>query len=89
MAPATLAAIDWTQAQVVVVFSRSWDPRTSFQAPKPLASWWEKLYDFVPDATPGEARSLVPFRLDAGFSRRGQWVQIYVNPALPRTLNSP
>jgi hypothetical protein len=89
MAPATLAAIDWSKAQIVVVFSRNWDPRRHSSPVSALTEMWEKLYDFLPDATPEEARARVPFPIEATFNRRGQWVEVYVNPILPRIPHRP
>src|SRR5262249_31341246 len=59
--PGTVAGIDWSKVQIVVVFSRKWDSGTRFLPFKGLAAWWERLYDYVPDVTPDEARSRLPF----------------------------
>jgi hypothetical protein len=83
LAPATLAALDWKRTQIVVVFSRNWDPSFNLMHYNPLSRFWEHLYDFQPAATMEEARARIPFPIDAHFSRRGQWVDIYVNPEVP------
>jgi 4-amino-4-deoxy-L-arabinose transferase-like glycosyltransferase len=84
----TIGALDWSKAQIVVVFSRTWDPRLSLMHLGFLRNVWSRFYNFQPAATMEEARSLIPFPIDAHFSRRGQWVDIYVNPNLP-TVASP
>lgn len=89
MTPETIAGIDWSRAQIVVVFSRNWDPRRSGMRLAGLAGVWEKLYDFIPNATAEEARARVPFPAEASFNRRGQWVDVYVNPELPRIPHRP
>lgn len=89
MTAETIAGIEWSTAQIVVVFSRSWDPRTSVLRTGPLAGMWERIYGFIPNATPEEARARIPFPNEASFARRGQWVDIYVNPDLPRIPHRP
>jgi hypothetical protein len=74
----TLGAIDWSKAEVVVVFSRNWEPSIRI----PVVRFWERLYDVVPAASEAEARSRIPFPAEASFMRRGQWVDVYANPAL-------
>ena len=61
----------------------------SLAARSPSASFWDGLYGFVPNVTPEESRARVPFPVEAAFTRRGQWVDIYVNPDLPRLTASP
>lgn len=89
MTAQTIAGIDWNKAQIVVVFSRTWDPRSSVLQAEPLVRVWERIYGFIPNATPGEARARIPFPNEASFVRRGQWVDIYVNPDLPRIPHRP
>lgn len=84
MSPSTLAAIDWNKAQIVVVFSRDWEPEWNITRLRPFNGMWRNLYGFVPGATAEESRARVPFPVDATFQRRGQWVDVYVNPDLPR-----
>jgi hypothetical protein len=89
MSLASISAIDWRKAQIVVVFSRSWDPRGSFAGALPFRGLLDRLYGFVPNVTQEEARARVPFPVEATFQRRGQWVDIYVNPDLPRIPHRP
>ena len=80
----TLDSLDWTKVQILMVFSRNWDPPLNLMRLAPLRTLWQSYYDFVPNVTPEEARARVPFPLDQTFTRGGQWVEIYVNPDLPR-----
>lgn len=74
----TLGGIDWGKADVVVVFSRNWDPGWSVKlAPR----FWERVYGYAPTVTEEEARAKSPYPAEASFERRGQWVEVYVNPA--------
>ena len=75
--------------QILVVFSRNWDPEINLMRLRPAAEVLGSHYDFVPNATPEEARARVPFPVDQTFKRRGQWVDIYVNPDLPRIPHQP
>jgi 4-amino-4-deoxy-L-arabinose transferase-like glycosyltransferase len=83
LAPATLSALDWTKTQIVIVFSRNWDPPFNLMHLAPLRSFWEQFYNFQPGASLQEARARIPFPVEAHFSRRGQWVDIFVNPDIP------
>jgi hypothetical protein len=89
MSTETLESLDWKKAQIVVVFSRNWDPKINFMRLNALLKFWQNHYDFVPNATPEEARARVPFSVDRTFTRGGQWVQIYVNPDLSTIAHHP
>jgi hypothetical protein len=75
----TLDSIDWSEVQVLVAFSRTWNPRISAMHFGPLAKLWRDCYGYVANATRKEARAHVPLPLEAHFERRGQWVDVYVN----------
>jgi hypothetical protein len=89
LSAATLESLDWRQVQIVVVFSLNWEPEINLMRLNPLLKFWESHYDFVPNATSEEARARIPFPEEQTFRRRGQWVDIYVNPTLPRIRNQP
>jgi hypothetical protein len=80
----TIASLDWSKVQILMVFSRNWDPGFNLMHVAPLLKFWENFYNFVPNISMEEAHARVPFPIDASFTRRGQWVEIYVNPDLPR-----
>jgi 4-amino-4-deoxy-L-arabinose transferase-like glycosyltransferase len=77
----TIGALDWGTVEILVVFSRDWDPPFNLARIGPMPKLWERIYGFVPAAREEEARSRVPFAAEASFTRRGQWVDVYVNPA--------
>jgi hypothetical protein len=83
LAPRTLGSLDWSRVQVLVAFSRDWDPPLNLMRIAPVLQFWERFYNYVPTANAAEARSRVPFPIVAHFERRGQWADIYVNPSLP------
>jgi hypothetical protein len=76
----SLEGLDWRRVQVVVTFSRDWDCRTNVMHLDRIRSLWERHYGALP-ATRAETAAMVPFPLAAHFERRGQWVDIFVNPA--------
>jgi hypothetical protein len=78
----TLGSIDWSKVQILAVFSRDWNPSFNLMRLLPVPRFWERLYHFVPGASAEEARGRVPFPVAAHFERRGQWVDVYVNPAI-------
>jgi hypothetical protein len=75
----TLRSLDWSQVQVLVVYSRVWDPgvlRTGF-----IGDLRRRLYGYEASLTRENARTIIPLPVEAQFERRGQWVDVYVNPA--------
>ncbi|HEY7392993.1 MAG TPA: glycosyltransferase family 39 protein [Bryobacteraceae bacterium] len=80
-APPALAAISWNRIQIFVAFSRDWDPPINPMRYAPLLHFWERSYRQLANVPRDELHRLVPFPLAASFSRAGQWVDIYVNPA--------
>jgi hypothetical protein len=82
LTPQTLETLDWSKVQVLVLFSRDWDPRLNFMRYPPVRSFQERFLHFVPSASVEEARLRVPFPAAVHFGRRGQWVDVYVNPAI-------
>ena len=87
LTPQTLAPVDWQNVEVFVAFSRTWDPEFSFTHFGPIRSFWQHFYGFTPNTTMDGLRARVPFPVVAHFERRGQWLDIYVNPKTP--LSSP
>jgi len=73
LAASTLQSIDWREVQVLVAFSRD----------VPLPGFLQRFVPYVPAASREEVRHRVPFPATARFERHGQWVDVYVNPALP------
>jgi hypothetical protein len=89
MAPRTLEALDWSKVQVLVVFSRDWDPPLNLMRLELVLRFWERFYNFVPGASAEEARARVPFPAAVHFERRGQWADVYVNPAIRLAVPPP
>jgi 4-amino-4-deoxy-L-arabinose transferase-like glycosyltransferase len=83
--PQALAGTNWDQVQVLVAFSRSWDPKFNLMYLAPVLHFWQKYYGALPNASISEVRDGVPLPIEQHFTRRGQWLDIYVNPKTPRS----
>jgi pimeloyl-ACP methyl ester carboxylesterase len=86
LSPANLKSVDWNQVQVAVAFSRDWDPSFSFMHYGPVQWFWERFFGYTPGGGRAQVRAAVPLRLETHMERRGQWVDIYVNPLSPGPL---
>lgn len=89
LAVATLQPMDWTKVQVMVAFSRNWDPRLNPLHWAPILNFWNRFFGYLPNATREQTRRQVPFAVENRIERRGQWLDIYVNPNLPRIPPTP
>lgn len=83
-APETLDSIDWSKVQIFVSFSQSWDPHASMLHFEPALRLWQRFFDYVPSASRVQTRERVLFPVTAHFERRGQWIDVFVNPTMPR-----
>ena len=90
LSPGTLGSMDWSKVQVLVAFSRTWDPRIAgFLHSAPVLRFRRRYYGYIPSATLEEARARVPLSVAAHFERGGQWADIFVNPAVPAARPAP
>jgi hypothetical protein len=80
----TLDRIDWSKVEILVAFSREWNPQLSIMNVAAVKSFWEKSMGRVSNGTAQEMRSRVPFPVEWHGERGGQWVDVYVNPSLRR-----
>jgi 4-amino-4-deoxy-L-arabinose transferase-like glycosyltransferase len=78
----TIRRLDWRKVQVLVVFSRDWDPGHSLLHIPTLDRVWRKYFGYAPPASPAELDSLIPFPLLQEVHRGSQWAFVYVNPAI-------
>ncbi|MGO9255880.1 MAG: ArnT family glycosyltransferase [Bryobacteraceae bacterium] len=81
---ATIQSIDWKRVDVLVVYSRRWDPDLNFMHWPPIERFWGRFGGYVPGVTSTEAWSMTPYPNHAHFEKRGQWVDVYANPAAAR-----
>lgn len=85
LSAATLAPVDWSTVQVMVAFSRNWDSKFSPMRWAPVRRFWSRYFGYILNATREETLQRVPLMLENRLERRGQWLDIYVNPRFPRT----
>jgi hypothetical protein len=78
--PATIQAVDWKRVDVLVVYSRRWDPRINVLHWGPLERLWSHFARSVPDVNSAQGWGMVPYPNYAHFERRGQWVDVYAKP---------
>ncbi len=84
-----LTPVDWDKVQVMVAFSRNWDSNLNLMHWEPVRRFWSRYFGYVVNGTREETLRRVPLPLESRFEQRGQWLDIYVNPTLPRTVQGP
>jgi hypothetical protein len=65
---------------VLVSFSKTWDPPLSLMHLGPLRAVWQRHYGTI-QLSRGRIAAEVTWQRVARFERRGQWVDVFVNPA--------
>lgn len=80
-----LKGVDWSNVQVMIAFSRTWDPDYSLMRWGPVHDFWQRHFGALPYGGMQQIRQQVPLPIEQHLTRRGQWVDIYVNPKTPRT----
>ncbi len=88
LSPPTVRRLDWRRVQVLVAFSRNWAPPFNILQFRLVAAFWRRFYGYVPFASRTDLPRLVPFPPTASFARRGQWVQVFLNPAACRPASA-
>jgi hypothetical protein len=83
LAPGTLESVDWSKVEILVTFSQTWNPHSSWMRLPQVVRLRRRFFDYAPNATMEESEQRVPFPVAARFERHGQWVEIFVNPASP------
>jgi hypothetical protein len=79
----SLEGLDWRRVQLLVTFSRDWDYPPNVMHLPSVRSLWQRHYGALA-ATRVETAAVVPLPLAAHFEQRGQWVDIFVNPAFAK-----
>ena len=76
----TLLALNPQSVDVLVLYSRTWEPRWGVLQWMPVRRFLSRFYEYEREMTPAEVRQhfgLVPVRR---WSRRGQWIEIFARP---------
>jgi 4-amino-4-deoxy-L-arabinose transferase-like glycosyltransferase len=76
----TLLALNPQSVDVLVLYSRTWEPRWGVLQWTPVRDFLSRFYEYEREMSPGEAQEhfgLVPVQR---WTRRGQWVEIFGRP---------
>jgi 4-amino-4-deoxy-L-arabinose transferase-like glycosyltransferase len=76
----TLNALDPKGVDVLVLYSRTWEPGWGVLQWAPARDFLQRFYEYERQMTPAEVRQhfgLVPVRR---WTRRGQWIEVYACP---------
>lgn len=75
-----VAAIDPNKVDVLVVYSRIWDPKWSVLRFGFVRRFLRRYYQYEPEITSEQIRERTGFVPVVRWTRRGQWIEIYLNP---------
>lgn len=76
----TLSAINPKGVDVLVLYSRTWEPGWGVLQWAPARDFLQRFYEYEREMTPAEVRQhfgLVPVHR---WTRRGQWIEVYARP---------
>jgi 4-amino-4-deoxy-L-arabinose transferase-like glycosyltransferase len=63
--------------EVVVLYSRTWEPQIGWQRWGPLAALLERYFDYAPQIRREDLMSRIGLRSLARWERRGQWIEVF------------
>ncbi len=75
-----VAAIDPSKVDVLVTYSRIWDPKWSVLRIGFVQRFLSRYYQYEPQITSAQIRARLGFIPVVRWTRRGQWIEIYLNP---------
>jgi len=73
----TLMAIDRGRVDVLVLYSRTWEPRWGILQSKLAQQFLNRFYDYQRQMSPAEVEAHFGLVRVQDWRRRGQWIQIY------------
>lgn len=76
----TLRALNPKSVDVLVLYSRTWEPSWSVLQWPAVRTFLSRFYEYEPEMTPAEVRwhfGLVPVQR---WTRRGQWIEVFSHP---------
>jgi hypothetical protein len=83
---ATVLKLKKQPVDVLVIYSRTWEPRESVISLGLVRRLLSRYYFYQPQITPEKIESELGMVRAGRFDRRGQWVEIYVNTRTPNVL---
>ncbi len=76
----TLAHLSPQPDSVLVVYSRTWEPRWGVLAIPAVERFLRQYYEYEPQMDPGEILARFGMHSVAHWTRRGQWIEVYARP---------
>jgi 4-amino-4-deoxy-L-arabinose transferase-like glycosyltransferase len=76
----TLSAINPQSVDVLVLYSRTWEPRWGVLQWPALREFLSRFYEYEREMTPAEVRQHFGLVSVQRWTRRGQWVEIFARP---------
>ncbi len=73
--PEALAVLDWEPGDILIVYSRAWQPPLSLLQWEPARWLMDRFFETPRDLRHGQARNLEGFRPLVGYEQRGFWVE--------------
>jgi 4-amino-4-deoxy-L-arabinose transferase-like glycosyltransferase len=73
----TLSAVDPRSVDVLVLYSRTWEPRWSVLQWQPLREFLSRFYEYEREMTPDEVGRHFGLAPIQRWTRRGQWIEIF------------
>src|SRR5262249_40962108 len=73
----TLRAIDSAKPDVLVLYSRTWEPSWGVLNCPYVERFLGRFYEYEPQMTAADVRDHFGMQLAAYWTRRGQWIEVY------------
>lgn len=74
----SLRALDWQHGDILILYSRSWQPSLSLLSWPPARWLLDRFFEMPRDLRPGQVDQLPGFRHLVGYQQRGFWVDILI-----------
>jgi len=85
----TLQAIDPKKVDVLVLYSRTWEPGWGVLRFGIIQRFLHRFYEYEPQMNSAQVREHFGLSPVQRWTRRGQWIEIYVRPDLLPTWRAP
>ena len=73
----TLRALAPAHPQVLILYSRTWEPQWGVLRFGPVQSFLRRYYEYEPEMSSDEVRGVLGLERVARWSSRGQWVEVF------------
>ena len=80
----TIEKLDPNAVQVLVMYSRTWEPSWGVTNIPLVGKFLAKFYDYEPQMTQAQIESKLGLRRMHRWDRGGQWIEVYAKPSAPQ-----